>query len=167
MAGPEPLYEQLKLGIRHAILRGDLHEGDPVPSFRGFAAELRVSVITVKRAYDDLVAEGVLAARQGRGTFVAVGAEESCRQAARKEVEELLRRAREVARLAGMSDPLNPPTPFSHGGEKGEVTDTHTPSPLVGEGVGGEGIQSTVGEGSVVCEGVGGEGFCESVRGYI
>lgn len=104
MSGPEPLYEQVKQGIRHAILRGDLSEGDPVPSFRGLAAELRVSMITVKRAYDDLVAEGVLAARQGKGTYVAEGAFEVCRTSASNEIQSLMDRALEIARLARMSE---------------------------------------------------------------
>ncbi len=104
MAGPEPLYEQVKQGMRHAILRGDLSEGDPVPSFRGLAAELRVSMITVKRAYDDLVAEGILAARQGKGTYVAEGALEACRSSASEEIRSLVEKAVGIARLARMSE---------------------------------------------------------------
>lgn len=101
-ASEEPLYEQLKRSIRRAVIRRDIAEGDALPSFRGLAADLRVSLITVKRAYDDLAAEGVLAARQGRGTFVAAGALEACRAAAAAEVETLLRAAVESAHAAGI-----------------------------------------------------------------
>jgi GntR family transcriptional regulator len=104
ITGPEPLYEQVKQGMRHAILRGDLAEGDPVASFRGLAAELRVSMITVKRAYDDLVAEGVLATRQGKGTYVAEGALEACRASASDEIRNLVEKAVGIARLARMSE---------------------------------------------------------------
>lgn len=104
MTGPEPLYEQVKQGICHAILRGDLAEGEPVPSFRNLAADLRVSMITVKRAYDDLVAEGVLATRQGKGTYVAEGALEACRTSASEEIRGLVEKAMGIAHLARMSE---------------------------------------------------------------
>ena len=86
----EPLYDQIKTRIREAILRGDLEEGDTVPTFRKLAAELRVSLITVKRAYDDLSAEGVLPGQTGRGTFVAEGAFGICQKKEEERAEELL-----------------------------------------------------------------------------
>jgi len=102
-ADPLPLYDQVKRGIRAAVLQGDLEAGDPVPSFRNLAVELRISLITVKRAYDDLSAEGVLLARSGVGTFVAETAREACTEAARRMVEELMREAVGHARSIGMT----------------------------------------------------------------
>ena len=90
--------------VREAILRGDLAEGEAVPTFRKLAADLRVSLITVKRAYDDLSAEGVLQGQTGRGTFVAKGAFELCRKKEEERAEQLLEVAIRAARKAGMTD---------------------------------------------------------------
>jgi len=66
-----PLYLQIKEQIKEQIMKGILKEGDPLPSMRELAKELRVSVITTKRAYDELEQEGFLVSTVGRGTFVA------------------------------------------------------------------------------------------------
>lgn len=66
-----PIYEQIENAIRREILHGNLPEGGMLPSIRTFARELRVGIITVKRAYDDLCAEGFCYAQQGKGVFVA------------------------------------------------------------------------------------------------
>lgn len=65
-----PMYEQLKTQIRNAINGGDLAAGELLPSLRQLAAQLRVSVITVTRAYNDLVAEGLVRNEHGRGFVV-------------------------------------------------------------------------------------------------
>ncbi|SDS66871.1 transcriptional regulator, GntR family [Microlunatus soli] len=65
-----PIYEQIKTQIRHAIHSGDIAEGARLPSLRQLAAELRVSVITVTRAYNDLVAEQLVSNEHGRGFVV-------------------------------------------------------------------------------------------------
>lgn len=65
-----PLYEQIKVQCRAAIHGGDLAEGDLLPSLRQLAAQLRVSLITVTRAYNDLVGEGLVANEHGRGFVV-------------------------------------------------------------------------------------------------
>lgn len=70
-ADPRPLYLQVKEQIRHRIAVGELAAGDEIPSIRQLAAESRVSVITIKRAYQELELEGVIQTRQGRGSFVA------------------------------------------------------------------------------------------------
>lgn len=66
-----PIYEQIKAEIRGQILRGDLPPDGALPSIRTLARELQVGIITAKRAYDDLCAEGFLYTVQGKGVFVA------------------------------------------------------------------------------------------------
>jgi len=66
----EPLHEQITRQIRVKILTGELKEGDVLPSIRAMARENRVSVITVQRAYDELINEGLVYAKQGKGNFV-------------------------------------------------------------------------------------------------
>jgi GntR family transcriptional regulator len=68
---PRPLYLQVKEQIRHRIAVGELKPGEEIPSIRALAASIRVSVITIKRAYLELEHEGVIQARQGRGSFVS------------------------------------------------------------------------------------------------
>jgi len=70
-ADRRPMYLQIMEQIRHRIAVGDWPPGTEIPSIRALAAATKVSVITVKRAFDDLIAEGVLVTRQGKGTFVA------------------------------------------------------------------------------------------------
>jgi GntR family transcriptional regulator len=67
----EPLYKQILKQIRSLILTGQLGEGDQVPAIREFAATHKVSVITVGKAYDELVHEGLLIPRRGKGFYVA------------------------------------------------------------------------------------------------
>lgn len=69
----EPIYEQIKKQIRGQILSGKLKEGEALPSIRTVAKELSVGIITAKRAYDDLIAEGFLYSVQGKGVFVSSG----------------------------------------------------------------------------------------------
>jgi GntR family transcriptional regulator len=68
---PRPLYLQVKEQIRHRIAVGELKPGEEIPSIRALAASIQVSVITIKRAYLELEHEGVIQARQGRGSFVS------------------------------------------------------------------------------------------------
>ena len=67
----EPLFQQIKEQIKEQIFSGELKEGDALPSMRVLAKELRVSVITTKRAYEDLEQEGFVISAVGKGTFVA------------------------------------------------------------------------------------------------
>lgn len=73
-ADPRPLYLQVKEQIRHRIAVGELAPGDEIPSIRQLAADIRVSVITIKRAYLELELEGVIQTRHGRGSCVAENA---------------------------------------------------------------------------------------------
>lgn len=66
-----PIYEQIKEQIESAIIRGDISEGDQLPSIRALANDLGVSVITTKRAYADLEEAGFVRSVQGRGCFVS------------------------------------------------------------------------------------------------
>lgn len=66
----EPIYEQIKTQIREAVLSGELKAGEALPSLRKLAKELRVSVLTVTRAYNELADEGIVQNVQGKGSFV-------------------------------------------------------------------------------------------------
>jgi GntR family transcriptional regulator len=96
----EPIYEQIERQIRQAIMAGALGAGDALPSLRQLAKELRVSVVTTNRAYEDLEKEGVTAS--GRGTFVARTANGFLRDKKLKLVEEKLQEALDLARMYGL-----------------------------------------------------------------
>jgi GntR family transcriptional regulator len=102
-AGPGTLYEQIVEGLTREISEGRLAPGTPLPSFRVLAADLLVSVITVKRAYEDLEREGLVYRRQGLGTFVAEAADDKSRDAKRARAEALVREAVREATEAGLS----------------------------------------------------------------
>ena len=67
----DPIYEQIKSEIKRQIVKGDLSDGEALPSIRRLALDLQVSVITTKRAYDDLEKEGLIASVAGKGTFIS------------------------------------------------------------------------------------------------
>ena len=69
----KPLYQQIKEQIIDAILRGEMAEGEPLPSIRGFANDIKVSVLTIRRVYDELEQEGFTTSQVGIGTFVSTG----------------------------------------------------------------------------------------------
>lgn len=98
------LYEQIIEGIQREISAGRLRPGDALPSFRQLAADLMVSVITVKRAYEELEREGILYRRQGLGTFVSETGQDRNREARQAEASQLFRAAIASARQAGLSD---------------------------------------------------------------
>lgn len=83
-----PLYQQIKDQIKEAILREELVEGDSLPSIRAFANDLKVSVLTIRRVYDELEQEGFVTSQVGIGTFVATGNLELLRDSKRRLVEE-------------------------------------------------------------------------------
>ena len=101
-ANDKPIYEQITTQVKNAILSGELHPGEGLPSIRALAKDLRVSVITTKRAYDELEAEGFIRTMPGKGSFVAPQNPELYREEARKQVEECLNQALEAARGAGL-----------------------------------------------------------------
>ncbi len=97
-----PIYAQITEQIRTKILTGELKEGDALPSIRALAKELRISVITTKRAYEDLEQAGFVNTVPGKGSFVAVQNPELHREEALRQVEEHLTEALEAARLGGI-----------------------------------------------------------------
>ncbi len=101
--GETPIYDQIKSQIKGHILRGELGEGEALPSLRLLARDLRVSVITTKRAYEELEREGFIATVPGKGCFVAPRNLELVREEGRRQVEEHLGRAVEAARTGGVS----------------------------------------------------------------
>jgi GntR family transcriptional regulator len=104
-SSPDPIYEQITRQIKAQVLSGDLAEGDPLPSIRRLAQDLQISVITTKRAYDELEREGFLDTVGGKGTFVAVQNKELLREKKMRAVEEKLAGAVAEARLLGIGLP--------------------------------------------------------------
>lgn len=102
-AGGQPIYDQIVSQIKAQILSGKLKEGDALPSLRTLAKDLRISVITTKRAYADLEAQGFIETVQGKGSFVAGGNMELLREERLKHIEDLMARAVEEARSAGVA----------------------------------------------------------------
>ena len=99
----KPIYEQITDQVKSQIMSGQLKAGDPLPSMRALAQSLRISVITTKRAYNDLEAEGFIETVAGKGSFVAAQDPELLREANLKLAEENIRRAVEVAKRGGIS----------------------------------------------------------------
>ena len=104
-AAPGALYQQIVDGLTREISEGRLAGGTPLPSFRAVPAEdLLVSVITVKRAYEELEREGIIYRRQGLGTFVSDAAADRSREAKVGRARELLRQALREATEAGLKE---------------------------------------------------------------
>ena len=103
-ATPGPLYEQLILAVKREVVAGRLKPGDALPSLRGLAADLMVSLITVKRAYEELERDGVIYSRQGLGAFVAATGLDQVRDEKIKATATALREAVASARAAGLTD---------------------------------------------------------------
>ena len=102
-AGGVPIYDQITRQIKGLILRGELKEGEALPSMRLLARELRISVITTKRAYEELEREGFITTVPGKGCFVAPQDPALAREDALRRAEEHLSQAVEVAKTAGLS----------------------------------------------------------------
>ena len=103
-AAPGPLYEQIVEGVKREISEGRLRPGQSLPSFRALAEELLVSVITVKRAYEELEHEGIIYRKQGLGTFVSENGSARSREVKRRQAERLMGEAVREAAEAGMSE---------------------------------------------------------------
>ena len=100
--GNKPIYEQISTLLKDAILSGELEEGSMLPSIRSLAADLRISVITTKRAYAELEAQGFVETVQGKGSFVAGGNKELLREERLRHIEGLLDQAVREARSVGV-----------------------------------------------------------------
>lgn len=98
----DPIYEQIVKQIKSQVISGELSEGDGLPSIRRLAQELHISVITTKRAYEDLEREGFIDTVAGKGSFVAVQNKEFLREKRMKIVEDKLLEAIAEAKLLGI-----------------------------------------------------------------
>ena len=102
-SGGIPIYDQITRQVKGLILRGELREGEALPSMRLLAKELRISVITTKRAYEELERDGFLTTIPGKGCFVAPRNLELVREDTLRRVEEHLSRAVDAAKTGGVT----------------------------------------------------------------
>ena len=98
-----PIYEQITRQIKDAILKGELREGELLPSVRALARDLNISVITTRRAYEELEKEGFTVNMAGKGTFVATQNVELLRESRYRTIEEKLEQIVEYAESIGVS----------------------------------------------------------------
>ena len=98
-----PIYQQIAEQLRADILAGKLKDGEYLPSIRGLAKDLRISVITTMKAYEQLEAEGLVTAAQGKGFYVNAQDSEMLKEQHLRRVEEALAEAIRAARIAGMT----------------------------------------------------------------
>ena len=102
-SSPDPIYQQIVRQVKGQIISGELGEGEPLPSIRKLAHELQISVITTKRAYEELEKEGLIDTVGGKGTFVASQNQEFMREKRMKIVETKLAEALADARMMGVT----------------------------------------------------------------
>lgn len=98
-----PIYEQITEQIKSMILQGQLKEGDSLPSMRTLAKDLRISVITTKRAYEELEKDGFIQSFTGKGSFVCPQNTELIREENLKKIEANLNQAIELAHANGLT----------------------------------------------------------------
>lgn len=98
-----PIYEQLMDQVKREIINGSLKENESLPSVRALSSELRISALTVKKAYDRLEEEGFVVTVHGKGTYVAATDRELALEARKKAVEDDFAAAIEKARAVGFS----------------------------------------------------------------
>ena len=98
-----PIYQQIAEQLKADILSGKLREGEYLPSIRGLAKDLRISVITTMKAYEQLAEEGLVTAVQGKGFYVNAQNSEMLKEQHLRRVEEALMEAVSAARIAGMT----------------------------------------------------------------
>lgn len=99
-----PIYQQIADQLKTDILAGKLKEGEYLPSIRGLAKDLKISVITTMKAYEQLEAEGLVTAAQGKGFYVNAQDSEMLKEQHLRKVEEALTEAIRAAEIAGMTD---------------------------------------------------------------
>ncbi|MBO5095721.1 MAG: GntR family transcriptional regulator [Bacilli bacterium] len=85
-----PIYEQIKNSIIEQIMNDELKEDEMIPSIRNLAQDIKISIMTIKKAYDELETEGYIISRQGKGTFVAPKNTELAKDKAQKDIEEYI-----------------------------------------------------------------------------
>ena len=97
-----PIYEQIARQIKNLIISGELKEGDALPSMRLLAKELRISVITTKRAYEELERDGFIVTMTGKGSFVAAANIDFIKEEQLRTIEEHMQEAVNAAHLSGV-----------------------------------------------------------------
>lgn len=101
-SSPEPIYQQIVIQLKQLILEGDLNEAEGLPSIRSLAKELQISVITTKRAYEELERDGYIETVAGKGSFVAAQNKELLREKRLRVVEEKVADAIAASKTAGL-----------------------------------------------------------------
>lgn len=96
-SSPTPIYEQIKNEIIKQIMNGELEENEALPSIRALAGDIKISVMTIKKAYDELLKEGYIVSIQGKGTFVAPKNSSLSKENIQKNIEEYISKAVEEA----------------------------------------------------------------------
>ena len=104
-ASGEPIYSQISSQIKKMILNHQLKEGDALPSMRNLALQLRISVITTKRAYEELERDGFIESYTGKGSFVKAQNHELFREEQLRQIEDLISQVCEKAKLASVTLP--------------------------------------------------------------
>ena len=102
--GTAPIYEQIVTQIREQIVSGELMEDEALPSIRSLARDLRISVITPQRAYEELEAAGYIRTLPGKGSFVAQKNTELVREERLRQIEQSLAETARLAKLCGLNE---------------------------------------------------------------
>lgn len=98
-----PIYEQIKRAIKKEISLGNLHNNDLLPSIRSMAKDLHISVLTVKKAYDELEQEGYIKTVHGKGSYISNQNQALQKEEQLKEIEKHLEQAITIAKIANLS----------------------------------------------------------------
>lgn len=99
-----PIYEQIKPSIIEQIMSGVLKENEMLPSIRSLASDIRISVMTIKKAYDELEQDGYIVTVQGKGSFVVPKNIELAKEQARKDIEIFLNKSIKLAQMYNISE---------------------------------------------------------------
>ena len=99
-----PIYEQIKNAIKDAIISNELKEEDMLPSVRNLANDLKISFLTVKRAYDELEQAGFIKTVQGKGSFVAPKNLELIKEEKLKEIQDYIEKVYNISKIANISE---------------------------------------------------------------
>ena len=99
-----PIYEQIKTAIKQAIFSNELKEEDMLPSVRNLANDLKISFLTVKRAYDELEQAGFIKTVQGKGSFVAPKNLELIKEEKLKEIQDYIEKVYNISKIANISE---------------------------------------------------------------
>ena len=99
-----PIFEQIEKAIKEAIFSNELKEEEMLPSVRNLANELKISFLTVKRAYDELEQEGFIKTVQGKGSFVAPKNLELIKEEKLKEIQDYIEKVYDISKIANISE---------------------------------------------------------------